>query len=532
MKSVVYKDSHPSRKHAIKSAKRDPNVTADTIARMIDDTINHENKQHYNKKIKESYFTKQAAKNVRVVVGADGKKKNVTSAKDIKVEDTDLTVEESYGAYGARPRAVQGPSRGRKPMVNRIKKSNNKPKNANPVAKAQSKVQMAQLQLQIAQKKKMLRADTFSDTEMEHIASVMSEGKAERRSLFNKHGMARLSNREKKKPISGHPSHDYPHEAPKKRLKFNHAKYKDHKSPTYNEQTEVVEGIATTIKNVVTGKRSRTLGNVKKHIAKQEAIAGRPAISPVSARNKDITLGIANIYKHRSGENGRKGQALVSATKWKQNLQDKTFPSFDKLGSKYGVKKESLDEQTKEISALHMQIAKVMPLHKKEAEDTTPAGVKHVHTKLAKALATERQRGVAGHWTYSRSRHAAMQDVFKKHKEFVKEELVESQNMDRLVAAISILEAKRGRPKKNPDPTGEDEANEPDQHIIMQMRKAVSLRGQHPVKFKNGDVHQVSMVDAQRALHIYANTKGADAKDNFTNGIHASKAAFHKAIRS
>ena len=474
MKSVVYKDSHPSRKHAIKSAKRDPNVTADTIARMIDDTINHENKQHYNKKIKESYFTKQAAKNVRVVVGADGKKKNVTSAKDIKMEDTDLTVEESYGAYGARPRAVQGPSRGRKPMVNRIKKSNNKPKNANPVAKAQSKVQMAQLQLQIAQKKKMLRADTFSDTEMEHIASVMSEEKT----------------------------------------------------------TEVVEGIATTIKNVVTGKRSRTLGNVKKHIAKQEAIAGRPAISPVSARNKDITLGIANIYKHRSGENGRKGQALVSATKWKQNLQDKTFPSFDKLGSKYGVKKESLDEQTKEISALHMQIAKVMPLHKKEAEDTTPAGVKHVHTKLAKALATERQRGVAGHWTYSRSRHAAMQDVFKKHKQYVKEELVESQNMDRLVAAISILEAKRGRPKKNPDPTGEDEANEPDQHIIMQMRKAVSLRGQHPVKFKNGDVHQVSMVDAQRALHIYANTKGADAKDNFTNGIHASKAAFHKAIRS
>ncbi len=74
---------------------------------------------------------------------------------------------------------------------------------------------------------------------------------------------------------------------------------------------------------------------------------------------------------------------------------------------------------------------------------------------------------------------------------------------------INIGEAQRGRPKKNAD--GEDEQGR--EHIIMQLRKAVSLRGQHNVEFANGDKVKVPASHAIKALNKHKEARGADNKD-------------------
>jgi len=74
---------------------------------------------------------------------------------------------------------------------------------------------------------------------------------------------------------------------------------------------------------------------------------------------------------------------------------------------------------------------------------------------------------------------------------------------------IDLDEAQRGRPKKNAD--GEDEQGR--EHIIMQLRKAVSLRGQHNVEFANGDKVKVPASHAIKALNKHKEARGADNKD-------------------
>lgn len=74
-----------------------------------------------------------------------------------------------------------------------------------------------------------------------------------------------------------------------------------------------------------------------------------------------------------------------------------------------------------------------------------------------------------------------------------------------------------GRPKKNA--TSEDPGSD---HIVMQLRKAISLRGQHPVKFVNGKSSLVSPATAHRLLTMHDNMKTAAEKDHFAKHIHKS----------
>lgn len=74
-----------------------------------------------------------------------------------------------------------------------------------------------------------------------------------------------------------------------------------------------------------------------------------------------------------------------------------------------------------------------------------------------------------------------------------------------------------GRPKKNA--TSEDPGSD---HIVMQLRKAISLRGQHPVKFVNGKSSLVSPSTAHRLLDMHDNMKTSAEKDHFAKHIHKS----------
>lgn len=90
------------------------------------------------------------------------------------------------------------------------------------------------------------------------------------------------------------------------------------------------------------------------------------------------------------------------------------------------------------------------------------------------------------------------------------------------------LEEGRGRPRKTPLAAGEDEGNEPDQNIIMQLRKAVSMKGMKPVKFQNGEKHNISPAKAIAVLRIHTGLKSSIEKGNFEKKLAHSHDSFMK----
>lgn len=58
-------------------------------------------------------------------------------------------------------------------------------------------------------------------------------------------------------------------------------------------------------------------------------------------------------------------------------------------------------------------LAKVLALWPHEIEDESREGRAHILARLRRALRAERQRGLAGHWTYDLARHAELLRVYK-----------------------------------------------------------------------------------------------------------------------
>jgi hypothetical protein len=85
---------------------------------------------------------------------------------------------------------------------------------------------------------------------------------------------------------------------------------------------------------------------------------------------------------------------------------------------------------------------------------------------------------------------------------------------------IELTEARRGRPPKNAVAGREEDERE---HVMMQLRKSVSLNGSKPMKFKDGSSHHVSSKHAEHALAHYAGMSPAH-KEMFQGHIDASHA--------
>lgn len=94
------------------------------------------------------------------------------------------------------------------------------------------------------------------------------------------------------------------------------------------------------------------------------------------------------------------------------------------------------------------------------------------------------------------------------------------------------LDEGRGRPRKTPLAAGEEEGNEPDQNIIMQLRKVQSLRGAKPVSFRDGTKHTVHMADALKAIRMHSMMRTSIEKGNFEAKIAKSHADFKHHIGS
>jgi len=88
-------------------------------------------------------------------------------------------------------------------------------------------------------------------------------------------------------------------------------------------------------------------------------------------------------------------------------------------------------------------------------------------------------------------------------------------------------EARRGRPAKNPVASNQD--TETRHNIVHQLRKSVSLRGNHKVEFKDGQSHKISAGHASQALNKYNSLRTTGEKSRFQKQLHHSHDSFHTA---
>ena len=93
-----------------------------------------------------------------------------------------------------------------------------------------------------------------------------------------------------------------------------------------------------------------------------------------------------------------------------------------------------------------------------------------------------------------------------------------------------VSEARRGRPAKTPAAGTQD--TETRHNIVHQLRKSVSLRGNHKVEFKDGKSHKISQQHAAQALNKYNSLRTTGEKANYQKQLHHSHDSFHTARQS
>ncbi|NJO34736.1 MAG: hypothetical protein HC869_18055 [Rhodospirillales bacterium] len=60
-----------------------------------------------------------------------------------------------------------------------------------------------------------------------------------------------------------------------------------------------------------------------------------------------------------------------------------------------------------------MELPRVLPLWPHELDDESFEGRRSIVYKLRRALRAERQRGIAGHWTYDLARHVELVRIYR-----------------------------------------------------------------------------------------------------------------------
>lgn len=100
----------------------------------------------------------------------------------------------------------------------------------------------------------------------------------------------------------------------------------------------------------------------------------------------------------------------------------------------------------------------------------------------------------------------------------------------KVAATEEVTEARRGRPAKTPAAGTQD--TETRHNIVHQLRKSVSLRGNHKVEFKDGKSHKVTQQHAAQALNKYNSLRTTGEKARYQKDLHHSHDSFHTARQS
>lgn len=117
-----------------------------------------------------------------------------------------------------------------------------------------------------------------------------------------------------------------------------------------------------------------------------------------------------------------------------------------------------------------------------------------------------------------------------KEEEATPEEIgaAEAADADALEDTPDTLEEGRGRPRKD----GTSAVGADREHIIMQLRKHVSLRGQNPIEFKDGSKASPGEGQARLALVMHNGLRTPQEKAHFMDRLDANHESFKDAVRS
>jgi hypothetical protein len=91
---------------------------------------------------------------------------------------------------------------------------------------------------------------------------------------------------------------------------------------------------------------------------------------------------------------------------------------------------------------------------------------------------------------------------------------------------VEILDEGRGRPRKD----GTSAVGADREHIMMQLRKHVSLNGANPIEFKDGSKHKISTGEARLAQMIHSGLRTSIEKGNFEKKLDHSHDSFKEAL--
>lgn len=91
-----------------------------------------------------------------------------------------------------------------------------------------------------------------------------------------------------------------------------------------------------------------------------------------------------------------------------------------------------------------------------------------------------------------------------------------------------VLDEARGRPRKD----GTSNAGADREHIVMQIRKHISLRGANPIEFADGSKSKITDGEARLAQVIHSGLKSSIDKSNFEKKLDHSHDSFKSALKN
>ncbi len=241
--------------------------------------------------------------------------------------------------------------------------------------------------------------------------------------------------------------------------------------------------------------------------------ATKPGEKPKSPFNKlgGLQSG-SKVYgdmpKEKASGRMHKGATdIASMRKEESSLEEKTLTSAEMKKREEIVK--SLKKKGMEKSKAYA-IATATAKRVAEEADLEEA-FKDPDAHYAK-LSQQQKDAVNRHLRNGKSYWEAVRTVMKVHKE-----------------DVELDEARRGRPRKDgTKPEGDEEGGR--EHIIMQLRKVVNLRGQKKVEFNDDSKHDISVDHAKKALAKHDSMHRAADKQGYAEKLAKSHASFKSTV--
>ena len=291
---------------------------------------------------------------------------------------------------------------------------------------------------------------------------------------------------------------------------------KPHKDADIKEGAQMVRGPDGQVKY----KTSRMPLSLQRMARRKRPLAKRVMRSKIQVNSFDPTEveegAMSRIdYQKKSGEKGtgldtfkkKPAKDTMIANPRNQKVR-KVTPSRAKMAVKKGFVYAEHMEGLEEADAMKGQPVGVSVTMKNKAGKKVKTSFPGTHSAVAGAK-------------------AHIDGMKKKGYSVHSKDLMYGKNEAKVAATEKVNEARRGRPSKSPVASNQD--TETRHNIIHQLRKSVSLRGQHKVEFKDGKQHKISAGHASQALNKYNTLRTTGEKATYQKQLHKSHDSFHTA---